>query len=111
MAWTAKHRHARIGPRKARLVVDMIRGMKADEALDLLAYTPKRASVFVSRVLKSAIANADEKEANLDRLYVTEARVDEGSRMKRVRPKDRGRAHFIVKQNSHIILVLDEKKK
>jgi large subunit ribosomal protein L22 len=84
--------------------------MKADAAMDLLAFTPKRASVFVSRVLKSAIANADEKEADLDSLYVTEARVDEGPRMKRVSPKDRGRAYMICKQMSHIILKVDEKK-
>jgi large subunit ribosomal protein L22 len=87
----------------------MIRGMKAADAVELLTFTPKRASVFVRRVLKSAIANADEKEANLDRLYVVEARVDEGPRMKRVSPKDRGRAYMIVKQMSHIHVVVDEK--
>jgi len=110
MSFSAIHRHARIAPRKARLVVDLIRGMKADEALDLLRFTRKRASVFVEKVLKSAMANADEKEADLDRLFVVEARVDEGARMKRVSPKDRGRAYMIVKQMSHIIIVLDEKK-
>jgi large subunit ribosomal protein L22 len=110
MSFSAKHRHARIAPRKARLVVDLIRGMKAGEALDLLRFTRKRASVFVEKVLKSAMANADEKEADLDRLVVVEARVDEGPRMKRVSPKDRGRAYVIVKQMSHIIIVLDEKK-
>jgi len=78
--------------------------------MDVLTYTRKRASVFVKKVLKSAIANADEKEADLDRLYVVEARVDEGPRMKRVSPKDRGRAYMIVKQMSHITVVVDEKK-
>jgi large subunit ribosomal protein L22 len=90
----------------------MIRGMKADEAMDILNYTPKRASVFVRRVLKSAITNADEdkkRDVNVEKLYVVEARVDEGSRMKRVSPKDRGRAYMICKQMSHIILVVDEK--
>ena len=110
MSWNATHRHARIAPRKARLVVDLIRGMKADEALDVLRFTPKRGAGFVLKVLKSAMANADEKEADLDRLYVTEARVDEGPRMKRVMQKDRGRAHMIVKQMSHIRIVVDEKK-
>jgi large subunit ribosomal protein L22 len=109
MAWSAIHRHARIAPRKARLVIDMIRGMKASDAVDLLTFTPKRASVFVKKVLQSAIANADQKEANLDKLYVVEARVDEGPRMKRVSPKDRGRAYMIVKQMSHIVVVVDEK--
>jgi large subunit ribosomal protein L22 len=87
----------------------MIRGMKASDAVDLLTFTPKRASVFVKKVLQSAIANADQKEANLDNLYIVEARVDEGPRMKRVSPKDRGRAYMIVKQMSHIIVVVDEK--
>jgi large subunit ribosomal protein L22 len=87
----------------------MIRGMKASDAVDLLTFTPKRASVFVKKVLQSAIANADQKEANLDKLYVVEARVDEGPRMKRVSPKDRGRAYMIVKQMSHIVVVVDEK--
>ncbi|NLE29360.1 MAG: 50S ribosomal protein L22 [Phycisphaerae bacterium] len=112
MAWSATHRHARIAPRKARLVVDMIRGMKASEALNILTYTPKRASVFVSRVLKSAVANADEdknRDVDVEKLYIVEARVDEGPRMKRVSPKDRGRAYMICKQMSHIILVVDEK--
>jgi large subunit ribosomal protein L22 len=109
MAWIAIHRHARIAPRKARLVVDLVRGMKADEALDLLRFTPKRGASFVRKVLQSAMANADEKEANLDRLYITEARVDEGPRMKRMSPKDRGRAYMIVKQVSHIRIVVDQK--
>lgn len=112
MAWSATHRHARIAPRKARLVVDMIRGMKAAEAMDILDFTPKRASVFVRRVLKSAITNADEdknRDVNVEKLYVTEARVDEGPRMKRVSPKDRGRAYMICKQMSHIIVTVDEK--
>ncbi|MFA5864457.1 MAG: 50S ribosomal protein L22 [Phycisphaerae bacterium] len=109
MGWSAIHRHARIAPRKARLVVDLVRGMKADQALDILRFTRKRASVFVLKVLKSAMANADEKEANLDRLYISEARVDEGSRMKRVSPKDRGRAYMIVKQMSHIHITVEEK--
>ena len=109
MGWSALHRHARIAPRKARLVVDLVRGMKADEALDVLRFTRKRASAFVLNVLKSAMANADEKEANLDKLYITEARVDEGTRMKRVSPKDRGRAYMICKQMSHIKIVVDEK--
>jgi large subunit ribosomal protein L22 len=90
----------------------MIRGMKANEALDILAFTPKRASVFVSRVLKSAIANAGEdknSDVNVENLYVVEARVDEGPRMKRVSPKDRGRAYMICKQMSHIIVVVDQK--
>jgi large subunit ribosomal protein L22 len=83
--------------------------MKAERALDVLRFTPKRGAAYVSKVLKSAMANADEKEADLDRLYVVEARVDEGPRMKRVSPKDRGKAYMIVKQMSHIIITVDVK--
>jgi large subunit ribosomal protein L22 len=89
--------------------VDLIRGRKADEAMDILKYTHKRAANFVMKVLKSAVANADEKEADVERLYVAEARVDEGPRMKRVSPKDRGRAYTIVKQMSHIKITVEER--
>jgi large subunit ribosomal protein L22 len=108
MAWTAKHRFARISPRKARLVADMIRGRQVDEAMDLLRFTNRRASQFVYRTLRSAVANADEQEADVGKLYVSEARVDEGPRMKRWHPKDRGRAHPIIKAFSHIIVVVDQ---
>jgi len=108
MAWTAKHRFARISPRKARLVIDLIRGKPVDEALNILKFTRKRAAVFIDKVLRSAIANADEQEADVDRLYVKEARVDPGPIMYRWRPKDRGRAHPIRKRFSHIIVTVEE---
>ena len=107
--WTARHRFARISPRKARLVTALIRHQQVGQALDLLKFTRKRASGFVLNTLKSAMANADEDEADMGRLYVSEARVDAGPIIKRWRPKDRGRAHPINKRTSHIVVVVQER--
>jgi large subunit ribosomal protein L22 len=108
MAWNAKHRFARISPRKARLVVDMIRGLDAQHALNVLKFSPHRAAPMISKVLSSAIASANEAEANMDLLVVSEARIDEGPTVKRFRPKDRGRAHSILKRTSHIRVAVAE---
>ncbi len=108
MSWTSTHRYARISPRKARLVSSLIAGRPVDEALDLLKFTRKRASVFVDKVLRTAMADADEQEADVRKLFVHEARVDEGPTIKRFRPKDRGRAHPIMKRTSHIVVTVDE---
>lgn len=102
MGWTCTHRFARIAPRKVRLVADLIRGRRADEAMDILKFTNKRASYFLRKVLASAIANADEGEADVERLFIKTATVDEGPQMKRMRPKDRGRAFVIRRRSSHI---------
>ncbi len=109
MAWTAKHRYARIAERKARLVVDLIRGLPCDQAVEVLRYTHRRAAPMVDRVLKAAMASANEQEAAMNKLYVSEARVDAGPIIKRFRPKDRGRAHSIQKRTSHIVVSVDEK--
>ena len=108
MAWQARHRYARISARKARLVADLIRGRDVQDALNILKFTPNRAAVMVSKVLTSAVANANEAEANVEGLYVDEAFVDEGPTIKRWRPKDRGRAHPIMKRTSHITVVVEE---
>lgn len=108
MAWMAKHRYARISERKARLVADLIRGLPANEAVQVLEFTHKRAAVMVNRVLQSAMASANEQEANMGRLVVSEARVDPGPIIKRFRPKDCGRAHAIQKKTSHIVVSVDE---
>ncbi len=105
----AKHRHARISPRKARLVAGLIRGRNVNDALDLLQFTHKRASVMFTRVLRSAMANAAEQEASPGQLVVSEARVDEGPTIPRWRPKDRGRAHPIAKRTSHLIVSVQER--
>jgi large subunit ribosomal protein L22 len=109
MAYHAKHRFARIAPRKARLVVDLIRGMKIDTAMTQLEASKKRAAWYLKGVLKSAIANAEENDADVSSLYVSEARVDEGPTIKRWQPKDRGRAHPINKRTSHLIIAVDER--
>lgn len=110
MGWTATHRFARITPRKVRLVADLIRGMSANNAVATLKFTNKRAAFFVKRVLESAMANANEQEANMNRLFVAEARVDGGPIIKRFQPKDRGRAHPIQKKTCHIVVAVDERE-
>ena len=109
MPWTARHHYARISERKARLVVDLVRGLDCDQAVQLLSFTHKRAAHMISRVLRSARANANEQEATMNKLYVSAARVDSGPIIKRFRPKDRGRAHPIQKRTSHIIISVDER--
>ena len=108
MAWTATHRFARIADRKARLVVDVIRGRPCNEALEVLRFMQQRAARQVNRVLKAAMASANEAEASMGKLYVREARVDAGPTLKRWHPKDRGRAHPIAKRTSHITIRLAE---
>jgi large subunit ribosomal protein L22 len=109
MAYKAIHRYARIAPRKARLVAALIRGRRVDDALIQLDLSKKRAAWFLKSVLKSAIANAEEGNADVASLYVSESRVDEGPTMKRFQPKDRGRAHSIMKRTSHLVIAVDEK--
>ena len=106
--WTAKHRFARIAPRKARLVIDLIRGQRCDDAIEQLRFNHQRAAYFIRDVLKAAMSSADEKEADMRRLYVREARIDGGPYQRRWRPKDRGRAHPIAKRTSHIIVKVAE---
>ena len=100
----------RIAPRKARLVVDLIRGKQIGEALSILAYTNKAATPIVEKVLKSAIANAEHNfDMNIENLVVTEAYVNEGPTLKRFRPRARGRASRINKRTSHVHIVVSEK--
>lgn len=108
MTYRASHRFARIATRKARLVADMIRGMPADEALIALEFSKKRAAWYYKAVLKSAIANAEEQDADRSRLVVSGSTADEGPTIKRFQPKDRGRAHPIHKRTSHLHVTLDE---
>lgn len=107
MAYKAMHRFARIAPRKARLVMDLIRGRKVDDALNLLTFSKKRAAVMIDKVVRSAVANAAEQEADADDLIVKECWVDEGPVIKRFQPKDRGKAHPINKRTSHLVVSLD----
>lgn len=110
MAYQAKHRFARIAPRKARLVMDLIRGRNVDDALTLLRFSKQRASVFIEKVVRSAVANANEQEVPArNTLYVKQAFVDPGPVIKRFQPKDRGKAYPINKRTSHLVVELDER--
>ncbi len=110
MPWRASHQYARISARKVRLVIDTIRGRNVQDALNVLKFSPHRAAGMISKVLSSAVANAAEAEASVEDLVVAEARVDEGPTIKRFQPKDRGRAHPILKRTSHIHVVVDQEQ-
>ena len=109
MAFKATHRYARIAPRKARLILDLIRGRDVEDALALLKFSKKRAAVLVDKVVRSAVANAGEQEADTGALYVKEAWADPGPTMKRFQPKDRGKAYNIMKRTSHLVVSLEER--
>lgn len=103
MEVAAKLKGARISAQKARLVCDQIRGKSVGEALDILAYSPKKGAVLVKKVLESAIANAEHNEgADIDELRVSTTFVDEGMTMKRIKPRAKGRADRILKRSCHI---------
>jgi large subunit ribosomal protein L22 len=106
---TAKATYIRIAPRKVQIVLDLIRNQPADKAMAILKYTPKAACEPLMKLLKSAMANA-ENNNNMDvsRLYVAECSVSQGPTLKRVRPRAQGRAFRINKKTSHITLVLKE---
>src|SRR5512142_3005836 len=108
----AEARYIRISPQKARLVVDLIRGQKAGQALTTLRTTNKRIAPTVEKVLQSAIANATHKseDVDVDMLYVAEAYVNEGPRMKRVRPAPMGRAYRYQRRLAHIVIKVTEKE-
>ena len=107
----ASHRHARISARKARLVIDLIRGSTVEDALRELAICKKRAGPMVTKVLKSACANAAQQESlEAGKLYVSTAVVDEGPTMKRWRPRSMGRAYPILKRTCHIKVSVSEVK-
>jgi len=107
----ASAKYIRISPRKARLVVDQIRGRSAQEALAILQVLPNRPARPIAKVLQSAIANAENNfEMDRDLLYVAQAYVDQGPVMKRYRPRARGMVSRIRRPTSHITIVLKEKK-
>ena len=108
MAFTSKWRFARITARKARLLTDLIRNKPVGEALDLLKFNKKRGAVMVAKVLKSAIANADQQEADVENLYVSKSCCDDGPIMKRFMPKDRGKSYSIFKRLCHITVEVEE---
>lgn len=106
----ARLRFARISPRKARLVADLVRGKRSEESLNTLTFTKKAAAKIIIKLLKSAIANATQKKTiDIDRLYIKQITVDQGPTMKRFQPRALGRATTIRKRTSHINIVLDER--
>ncbi len=112
MITRAKGRFMKVAPRKARLVVDMVRGKYTDEALSILRFTPKGAAKTVESVLKSAISNAEQRsDVNVDNLYISKITVDGGPVLKRFRPAPMGRAVRVLKRTSHITVELDEKER
>ena len=104
-------RYIRISSRKVKIVIDLIRGKKGDEALAILMYTPKSAAPVVEKLLRSAIANA-ENNLGMDHesLYVAEVFANQGPTLKRYWARSHGRADTILKRTSHITVVLDEAK-
>lgn len=106
----AKLRGARLSAQKARLVADQVRGKPVAEALDILSFSPKKGAIIVSKVLKSAIANAEENNGmDIDELRVSTIYVDEGMTLKRIQPRAKGRADRILKRTCHITVKVAEK--
>ena len=105
---TAKISYARVSVQKACFVLDAIRGKDVQTALGILAYNPRYASTVIEKLLKSAIANAENNNGmNVEDLYVAECFANKGPTMKRIRPRAQGRAYRIEKRMSHITIVLD----
>nr|WP_231039959.1 50S ribosomal protein L22 [Pectinatus cerevisiiphilus] len=106
----ATAKYIRIAPRKARVVIDLIRGKNVAEAFAVLKFTPKIGADVVNKVLKSAVANAENNfDMNVDALYVAEAYVDQGPTLKRIHPRSRGQAFKILKRTSHVTVIVKEK--
>ena len=101
-------KYARISPRKVKIVLDLIRNQDADKAMAILKFTPKSACEYLEKLLKSAMANAENKNMDVTRLYVAACSVDQGPTLKRIRPRARGSANRINKKTSHITLVLKD---
>lgn len=106
----AEARYARVSPQKVRLVIDSIRGQQAGQAIDILKSTNKRVAPAIEKVLRSAIANAENRfeDVDIDKLFVTEAYVNEGPRNKRVRPAPQGRAFRYQRRMAHIVVTVGE---
>ena len=103
-------KYVRIAPRKVRVVMNLIRGKKVADAFAILKFTPKVGAEAIEKVLKSAVANAENNfDMNVDNLYVSTCFVDQGPTMKRIHPRSRGQAFKILKRSSHITVAVEEK--
>ncbi len=106
----AHHNYARISNTKARIVLDQIKGKNVNEALAILAYSPRYAAEIIEKVLKSAIANAEHNLGfDVEKLYVDEVVANQGPTLKRIRPRAQGRAYRINKRTAHISIYLKER--
>jgi large subunit ribosomal protein L22 len=111
MAVSAKLKYARISAQKARLVADQIRGLPVDRALDTLAFSVKKASDIIKKLLESAMANAENNEGlDIDELFVETIFVNEAPSFKRFKSRAKGRANRITKRNSHITIMVATKE-
>ena len=109
MPFKSTYKFARISPRKARLLMDLIRGRDVDDALNLLRFAKQRASGMIEKIVKTAVADAGEQEADTAALFVAKAWADAGPVIKRIQPKDRGKAYSIKKRTSHLVIELQER--
>ena len=114
MAFESTHKFARISPRKVRPIADLVRGKFVDEALDILRYQPQRGARMLERVIKTALANAQDPDQNPGRivdehnLFISKVTVDNGPMFKRLRPRARGMAFLVKKRMSHIQVAIEE---
>src|SRR5690242_15436941 len=109
MDYQAKHRFSDMAPRKIRPFATLIRGRRADEALELLRFLPNKSARLLEQVVKSALGNAEDRGArHIDELIVVESRVDGGPMMKRIMPRARGTAYPIKRRYSHIHVTLSD---
>ena len=103
-------KYVRIAPRKVRVVMDLIPGKSVADAFAILKFTPKVGAEAIEKVLKSAVANAENNfDMNVDNLYVSTCFVDQGPTMKRIHPRSRGQAFKILKRSSHITVAVEER--
>ncbi len=108
MRATAKWNYVKVSPQKARLVADQVRGLDVDAALTVLRHINKRTAPQIQKVLESAVANADDRGADVDDLVIESIYVNEGPRAKRLRPAPMGRAHRYVHRLSHIVVTVSD---
>ena len=110
METRAVAKYIRITPRKVRIVLDLIRGKNVAEAFAILKFTPKAGADVVEKVLRSAVANAENNfDMDADKLFVKTAYADQGPTLKRIHPRSRGQAFKILKRTSHVTIVVNEK--
>ena len=110
MGSRAAAKHVRISPRKARWIMDQVRGKRVEEAINMLSFSSKKGAGILKKLINSAVANAEQNSSvDVDKLYIHKVYADEGPTLKRFRPRAMGRATRIRKRTCHLTVVLDEK--